>query len=87
MLHVVLARSGQRRPVGVPWPAWHLLSLCLPAIKRAKMWKTVLKGKYGFYGVLPFPGGCGQAGQGEEARSLATALPIIASACHNTLIE
>lgn len=87
VLHVALARSGHRRPVGVPRPAWHLLSLCLPAVKRAKTWKAVLKGKYGFYGVLPFPGGCRQAGHGEEARSLATALPIIASACHNTLIE
>lgn len=40
----------------------------------------------GFYLVLLFPG-CGQAGHGEEPRSLAAALPTIASACRNALIE
>lgn len=61
--------------------------LRLPAVNQAKIWRPVLKGKYCFHVILPFPGGCGQAGCGEEARSFATALPIVASACRNTPVE
>lgn len=66
--------------------AHHSPFLQLPALNLAKMQRMGTKGKNCFCIFHSCPPLCGQAGYEEEARSLATVLPDIASMCCNALI-
>lgn len=66
--------------------AYHSPFLQLPALNLAKMQRMGLKGKNCFCVFRSCSPLCGQPGYEEEARSLATVLPSIASVCCNALI-